>query len=65
MTEEDKELIAGYMGWHIVTVGPKSYVADQLPRPVERRIVMDNDRHQPLVGWMDLLCGFVEVIWLI
>lgn len=44
MTEEDKELIAGYMGWHIVTVGPKSYVADQLPRPVERRIVMDNDK---------------------
>ncbi|MGB4220453.1 MAG: hypothetical protein WBJ50_04155 [Smithellaceae bacterium] len=23
------------------------------------------DRVQPLVGWMDLLCGFVEVIWLI
>ena len=23
MTEEDKELIAGYMGWDIVTVGPK------------------------------------------
>ena len=44
MTEEDKELIAGYMGWHIVTVGPKSYVADQLPRPVERRIVMDNEK---------------------
>jgi len=24
--------------------GPKSYVADQLPRPVERRIVMDNEK---------------------
>ena len=23
MTDEDKELIAGYMGWDIVTVGPK------------------------------------------
>ena len=29
------------------------------------KVFADNDRHQPLVGWMDLLCGFVEVIWLI
>ena len=57
MTEEDKELIAGYMGWHIVTVGPKSYVADQLPRPVERRIVMDNEKitRSAAIGWIALV----------
>ena len=38
----------GRVGWNpdIMSLekvnGPKSYVADQLPRPVERRIVMDN-----------------------
>jgi hypothetical protein len=37
--------------------GPKSYVADQLPRPVERRIVMDNEKisRSAAIGWIALV----------
>jgi len=54
--------------WKKPLTGRGKYTMQEREMDTKKVMMMrigHNDRHQPLVGCMDLLCGFVEVIWLI